>query len=175
MTTFLIIGIVGLVLLAVSLAIGDLFEGLLSGLEALSGDVFSSAVIGAFVSAFGFGGAIAQGLGAPMLITLPAGVVGGVVFGWFALWLTRLVRDGGSDSTPTAEDAIGRGGTVLTAIPQDGFGVVQVLLGGHTVRLNAKADAPIEPGAEVHVTSVLSPTAVAVAPVWPADRTLPPL
>ena len=52
MTTFMVIGVAGLVLLLVSLVVGDLFDG---ALDALAGDAFSSAVIGAFVSATGFG------------------------------------------------------------------------------------------------------------------------
>ncbi len=60
MTTFLIIGVVGLILLAISLLVGDLFDGVL---DALAGDFFSSAVIGGFVAALGFAGAIAQSAG----------------------------------------------------------------------------------------------------------------
>jgi membrane protein implicated in regulation of membrane protease activity len=127
--------------------------------------VFSSAVIGGFLAAFGFGGAIAQAAGAPLLVTLPVGVVAGVGFGWFAAWLTRLVRDGGSDDTPAAEDALGRNGKVVTGIPADGFGTVSVLVGGHVVRLNARAERSLDAGTEIHVTSILSPTAVTVAPV----------
>lgn len=163
MTIFVIIGVLGLVLLGVSLLIGDLFDGVL---DALAGDVFSSAVIGGFVSALGFGGAIAQGAGAPLWLSIMVGVVAGVGFGWFAAWLTRLVRGGGSDDTPESQDAVGREATVLTGIPTDGFGVVRVQLGGHVVRLNARADRAIEVGTAVHVTGVLSPTAVSVAPVW---------
>lgn len=169
MTTFLVIGLVGLVLLGVSLVLGDVLDG---AFDALAGDVFSSAVIGGFVSAFGFGAAIMQGAGAPALLSLPVGVVAGVAFGWFAAWLTRLVKDGGSDATITTEDTLGRDGKVLSSIPPEGFGTVRVLVGGHTLQLNAKADQPIEAGTAVHVTSVLSPTAVTVAPVW---NTLPPL
>jgi hypothetical protein len=55
---------------------------------------------------------------------------------------------------------------VVSAIPVDGFGSVSVVVGGHTVRLNARADAPLEAGTEVHVTGVLSPTAVTVSPTW---------
>ena len=47
--------------------------------------------------------------------------------------------------------------------------MVRVALGGHTVTYNAKApdlDEPITPGTPVHVTGVLSPTAVTVAPTW---------
>ncbi len=170
MTTFLVIGGVGLALLAVSLLLGDLFDGVL---DALAGDVFSSAVIGGFVAAFGFGGAIAVGAGAPLVLTVGVGVVAGVGFGWFAAWLTRLVRGGGSDATPAPDDAVGRDATVVTGIPADGFGIVRVGIGGHTVRYNARADRPIEVGTPVQVTGVLSPTAVTVAPVG-FELDLPP-
>lgn len=169
LATFLVIGLVGLVLLAVSLLLGDLFDGIF---DALAGDVFSSAVLGGFVSAFGFGAALAQGAGASVLIALPVGTAAGVGFGWFAWWLTRLVRGGGSDATPEASDALGREGVILTAIPEDGFGTVRVLLGGHVVRLNARAQRALESGTDVHVTSILSATAVTVAPVW--DELPPP-
>jgi membrane-bound ClpP family serine protease len=162
-TTFLVIGLAGLVLLAISLVVGDLFDG---ALDALAGDFFSSAVIGAFVSAFGFGAAITESLGFPVAVALPVGAAAGVVFGWFARWLTRLLRDGSSDATLTTDDTIGREGRVVTGIPAGGFGVVHVLVGGHSVQLNARAEQAIDAGTRIHVTSVLSPTAVTVAPVW---------
>ncbi|GAB2773504.1 hypothetical protein GCM10027020_28490 [Nocardioides salsibiostraticola] len=167
MTTFLILGIVGLLLLTASLLLGDLFDGVLDGLfDALAGDIFSTAVIGAFVSAFGFGGAIAVGSGLPGLVAIPIGIASGVGFGWFAVWLTRLIRDGGSDGTPHTSDVLGRDGTVISPIPADGYGTVRVLLGGHVLRLNARADRPLDTGVEIHVTNILSPTAVDVAPLW---------
>jgi membrane-bound ClpP family serine protease len=162
-TTFLVIGIVGLVLVGISLVLGDIFDGVL---DVLAGDVFSSAVLGGFVSAFGFGAALMQGIGAPAALSVPVGVAAGVVVGWLAWWLTKLVKDGSSDGTLSADDALGRSGRVITAIPADGFGAVRLLIGGHSVQVNAKAEAPIEPGTEVHVTQILSPTAVLVAPVW---------
>lgn len=162
MTVFLVLGVVGLVLLLVSLVLGDVFDGVL---DALPSDVFSSAVIGGFVSAFGFGAALSDGLGAPLPLAVVVGVVVGVAFAWFAGWLTRLVRGGGSDATVTTGDTVGRDARVVTGIPAGGFGVVRVQVGGHSLQLNARADAPVEPGAEVYVTEVLSPTAVAVAPV----------
>ena len=167
MPFFLVLGFVGLALLLVSLVVGDVLDGVLDGLlDALSGDVFSTAVIGSFVSAFGFGGAIATGLGLPGLLAVPVGLVSGLGFGWIAVWFTRLVKDGGSDATPTSDDLVGRDGAVISAIPADGFGTVRVLLGGHVVRVNARAEAALPAGTEVHVTSILSPTAVTVAPTW---------
>lgn len=170
MTPFLFIGIVGLALLAISLLLGDVLDGLLDGLSgALGGDAFSTAVIGAFVSAFGFGAATVDGVGAPLVVAVPVGVAAGVAFGWFAGWLTALVRGGGSDATLSTDDAIGRDGTVTTEIPADGLGTVRVLVGGHVLRLNARATEPIPSGTAIHVTGVLSPTAVTVAPVWPLE------
>ncbi len=55
---------------------------------------------------------------------------------------------------------------MLSDIPGTGFGTVRVCLGGHTLRYNASADLQLEAGSRVHVTSVLSPTAVTVAPMW---------
>lgn len=162
MTLFLVLGVVGLVLLGVSLVVGDVFDGVF---DALPGDVFSSAVIGGFVSAFGFGAALSEGLEAPRWLAVAVGAVVGAGFAWFASWLTRLVRGGGSDATVTTEDAVGRDAKVVTSIPEGGFGVVRVVVGGHSLQLNARADRAVEPGTEVYVTGVLSPTAVAVAPV----------
>jgi membrane-bound ClpP family serine protease len=160
--TFLVIGTIGLVVLLISLVAGDFFDG---ALDALAGDVFSSAVLGAFVAATGFGGAAAQAVGVPTAVSVPIGLVAGGIFGWFAYWLTRLIRSGGSDGTLTTTDALGRSGRVVTGIPAEGFGVVNILIGGHTLRLNARAEQPLDAGTEVYVTSVLTPTAVTVAPV----------
>jgi membrane-bound ClpP family serine protease len=166
-TVFLVVGFAGLALLAVSLVVGDLFDGAFNGaFEALAGDWVSSAALGGFVSALGFGAALAAGAGAPSVVTGAVGVAAGFAFGWFATWLTRLVKGGGSDATPAADDTVGRDATVLTSIPADGFGTVKVLLGGHSLRYNARSEEPIEAGTAVHVTGVLSPTAVTVAPVW---------
>lgn len=167
MTVYLVVGVVGLVLLAVSLLAGDLLDG---AFDALAGDWFSSAVLGGFISAFGFGAAVAAGLGLPVLPTVLVGAGAGVLVGWFAAWLTGLVRGGGSDDPVGASDTVGLDATVLTEIPAGGLGVVRVRVGGHTLQLNARADADgtaLPVGTEAHVTGVVSPTAVTVAPVWP--------
>ena len=171
MTTFLIIGAVGLGLLLVSLVIGDLLDGFLGGLlDWLASDWFSTAALAGFVSAFGFGGAIAHGpLDLGLLPSILIGSVVGALFAWFALWLTRLLKEEHTDAAPSGEASVGLDAAVITTIPADGFGVVRVALGGHTVTYNAKApdtDEAITPGTAVHVTGVLSPTAVTVAPTW---------
>ncbi|WP_435769583.1 hypothetical protein [Nocardioides sp. SYSU DS0651] len=163
MTFFLALGVVGLLLVALSLVAGDLLDGLLDALEA---DWLSSAIIGGFVSAFGFGGAIAEGAGAPLPLALGVGAVAGVTVGWFAGWLTGLLKEGPSDATVSVGDSVGKVGQVVTDVPGDGFGVVRVSVGGHTLRLNARADVPLPAGTEVSVAGVLSPTAVHVVAVW---------
>lgn len=163
MTVFLVLGIAGLLLLAVSLVVGDLLDGVLDALEA---DWISSAVIGGFVSAFGFGGAAGAGAGLSLPASLVIGAGCGVVVGWFAWWLTRLVKDGPSDGTVSIGDSVGLVAKVVTDIPGEGYGVVRVVVGGHPLRLNATAHRPIEAGTEVNVTGVLSPTAVSVTEIW---------
>ena len=162
LTPFLVVGVAGLVLLTVSLVLGDVFGGVF---DALASDVFSSAVVGGFLAAFGFGAALVDGVDGPLPLALGVGAAVGLAAAWFASWLTRVIRSGGSDATVTTSDTIGRDARVLTGIPEQGFGVVKVLVGGHALQLNARADRAILPGTEVYVTGVLSPTAVTVAPV----------
>lgn len=166
MTFFLALGIAGVVLLLLSLVAGDLLDGALDALEA---DWISTAVIAGFVSAFGFGGAAAEGVGLPWPLAVVVGGAAGVAVGSFAWWLTGLVKDGPSDGTVSIADSVGQAGQVLTDIPGEGFGVVRVVVGGHSLQLNASSDRPIPTGAEVNVTGVLSPTAVTVVAVWKPD------
>ena len=167
MTVFLVLGIAGLAVLALSLVAGDLLDGALDALEA---DWISSAVIGGFVSAFGFGGAAGEGAGLPLPLSLAVGAGCGLVVGWFAWWLTRVLKDGPSDGTVSVGHSVGRVATVVTDIPADGYGVVRVVVGGHPLRLNASAHQPIAAGTEVNVTGVISPTAVTVTEIWQPER-----
>lgn len=163
MTVFVLIGLIGLVLLTVSLVFGEILDGVL---DALSAEWLSGAVVGGFVSAFGFGAALADNAGMAQGGVIAIGVGAGALFAWFASWLTRVVRGGETAAIPGTDEVIGHAATVVSSIPTGGFGVVTVRIGGHMVRYNARADSPIEPGEEVHVTGVLSPTAVTVAPPW---------
>ena len=171
MTTYLILGVSGLLVLAISLLAGDVLDGALDG---LGGDWFSTEVVGAFVSALGFGGAIAISAGAPGPVAAVIGIAVGAAFAWMAAKFTRLVRGAGTDEAPAAADVVGQEAEVISGIPGDGFGTIRAHVGGHTLRFNASCDLALEAGARVHVTSVLSPTAVTVAPVWselPPDQT----
>lgn len=168
MSAFLVLGVVGLLVLLVSLVVGDLVDGVLDG---IAGDWFSTEVVGSFVAALGFGGAIGLQAGLPTPIAVVVGLGAGVGFGSLGAWLTRLVRGGATDDTPTVDDTVGREGVVVSAIPGEGLGAVRIYLGGHTLTFNARAELELEAGTRVHVTGTLSPTAVSVAPLWSA---LPP-
>lgn len=158
MTVFLVIGAVGLVVLLVSLLVGEVFDGLF---DALPGDVLSTSVVAGFLAAFGFAGGLAVGsLGTPLAVGV--GVVSGGLVGGGAGWLTRSLSRMRTDDTPTGGALVGLPGTVVTQIPSQGYGEVSVTVAGHLTKLNARADEVLYVGTPVTVTATLSPTSVMV-------------
>lgn len=178
MTPFFVIGAIGLVVLLVAVIADEAATQIFNALES---DLFSGTVIGAFVTAFGFSGALAQGLALPAPLPIAVGVGTGAVFGAAALWATRwLMRSGNEISIRTA-DLVGHVGKVVTDIPLDGFGQITLVVDGHITRLSARAHAgnatattpalqmygpsanhQLAAGAKVTVVKVLSATAVEV-------------
>jgi membrane-bound ClpP family serine protease len=92
-------------------------------------------------------------------------VVAGVVAGRLTWKFSRALMRDGAAPAPRGEDLTGSAGSVVTAIPADGYGEVLLYLGGQPVKYAAKSARPVPRGAEVWVESVLSPTSVAVRPV----------
>lgn len=160
MTAFLILGAVGIVLLLFSLVAGELLDGVLDG---LGGDWLSGAAIAAFLAAFGFAGALALNAGSGTGVAAGVGLGAGAVAGGFAGWLTTTLTKDGGDATPRSGDLAGHDGTVISAVPADGYGEVSVVIAGHITKLNARAAEPLAVGTPVRVTAVLSPTAVHIA------------
>ena len=176
MVEFLIIGGIGLAVLVVALLIGDVLDlsGPLGGM--LDSDVFSIASISAFTGAFGFGGAIAHELAGTLWVSVPVGIVMGLVFSYFTIWLTRKLKDS-SGATVNTSTMVGREARVLTAIPEDGYGQVTLSVGGHRQMLSAKATIPVDAGTRVWISNVLSATAVEVTPtdaITDGDADAPP-
>lgn len=163
MTTFLIIGTVGLVLVLAALLVGDVLDGLFE-LDALGGDLFSVSSIAAFVGAFGFGGA----LGLSLIDNVPFAVIVGLVIGSLAAWgairLTKMLKAGEAAASFRSDSMIGHSGRVITAIPEGGFGEIRISAGGHVRKLSARSEHPIAVGDEVWVSAIVSPTAVEVTP-----------
>lgn len=155
---FLIIGGLGVLLLALSLLGVELFD--LDGFVSLE-------VVAAMLSTFGFGAAIASSLladrAAPAILAAAGiGVAASLPAGWLAMKLVRAARRMQTDATPTREDLPGCSGVVVTPIPRQGYGEVRVILGGQPVKLNATADTEIPLGTEVFVISATSETSVVV-------------
>jgi membrane protein implicated in regulation of membrane protease activity len=159
MLAFLIIGGVGIVLMLVSLVAGEIFDGLLEG---VGGDLLSGAAIAGFLAAFGFVGALTlNGTGSGGL-AIGAGLVAGVAIGGLAGWGTSLLSKGGDEANVRSSALTGRSGTVISAIPVDGYGQVSIVVAGHITQLNARSGEPMPSGTSVTVTAVLSPTSVLV-------------
>ncbi|CAL9509308.1 hypothetical protein SUDANB108_03627 [Streptomyces sp. enrichment culture] len=169
MAWFLGLGIAGVVLLALSFVLDGVIEGLLDGagvMEGLLDGLLSLPVIAGFVSMLGFSGAIVMGttgLG-PVGATV-VGVPAGVVTGWFAYRLSRALVDDSSGAAPRDADLIGSSGSVVTAIPAEGYGEVLVHVAGQPRKFAAKSPVAVGRGAEIWVERTLSQSAVSVRPV----------
>lgn len=158
MITFLIIGAVGIFLLVFSLVLGGLLDGLLD----FGGDFFSGAALAGFLGAFGFGGALAYDASDKMWVAIVVGLVAGLVVGAGAGWASYQLKQGGDESNVRTGDLTGSAGSVISAIPADGFGEVNVVASGHITKLNARAGEPLPAGTAITITAVLSATSVLV-------------
>ncbi|MFJ4687469.1 hypothetical protein ACIQNG_19060 [Streptomyces sp. NPDC091377] len=170
MSWFLGIGIAGVVLLAVSLIFDGLLEGAFDG--ALGGSLdgwLSLPVVAGFLAMTGFGGVITQAVtGAGTWGAAGVGALLGVGTAWLTYRFSRALMRDQTAATPTGDDLIGTSGSVVTAIPSDGFGEVLLHLAGQPVKFAARSAAPVPRGAEVWVEATTSATSVLVRPVRPA-------
>ncbi|MGY3205634.1 hypothetical protein [Streptomyces sp. TE5632] len=167
MEWFVGLGIAGLLLLLFSLIFDGLLEGVFGGvLDGMFDGLLSLPVIAGFVSMLGFGGAIVLGttdLGVTGATVV--GVLAGVAAGWLTWKFSRALMRDQTAATPRGGDLVGTSGSVVTAIPAEGYGEVLVYLAGQPLKLSAKSAVPVARGAEVWVESALSATSVAVRPV----------
>ncbi|WP_434590954.1 hypothetical protein [Streptomyces sp. A5-4] len=167
MTVFLGLGIAGIALLAFALIFDGIFEGLFGGvLDGFFDGLLSLPVVAGFVSMFGFGSAIVLGsTGLGTGVAAGVGAAAGIATAWLAWRFSRALMRDQTDATPRGDDLIGTPGSVVTAIPADGYGEVLLRLGGHLVKLSAKSAEPVARGAEIWVEAALTSTSVAVRPV----------
>ncbi|MFJ7252841.1 hypothetical protein ACIQWV_09690 [Streptomyces sp. NPDC098085] len=167
MTLFLGLGIAGIVLLALSLIFDGILEGLFGGvLDGLFDGLLSLPVIAGFLSMLGFGGAIVLGTtGAGTVAAAAAGVLAGAVAAWLTWKFSQALMRDQTSATPRGDDLVGTSGSVVTAIPADGYGEVLLRMAGQTVKLAAKSPVPVERGTEIWVEATLSTTSVTVRPV----------
>lgn len=160
---FLVIGGIGVVVLAVAL-LG--VEFLHFGQADVGGGLWSIEALAGFAGAFGFAGAIANELlGHTTAATITAaaiGILAAVPTAYLAVRLSKAARNMRTDATPTRTDLVGTLGVVVTPIPQQGYGEVRVRLGGQPLKLNARADRPLPMGAHVFVVEAPTETSVVV-------------
>lgn len=163
MTVFLVVGAVGVLLLLVALVVGDVLDG---ALEGLSAGFFSTEALAGFLGALGFGGAIALATTGSTTLAVVVGLVLGVLLGWLAARASKFLHGDGEGDTVRTTDVLEKIGSVVSAIPEGGFGVVSLSVGGHITRLNARSSIAVPAGTQVSVTQVISPTAVQVEPLF---------
>ena len=164
MEAFVIIGAVGLGIVVVSLVVGDFLDGVFDFEHFDVGDgLLSTPVIGAFLAAFGAGGALLlRGLELSVAGAVGGGLVAGVLLGGITMGMVRTLMPTPTDPTPRTSDLVGAMGTVVTRIPDGGLGEISLVSGGHRMKVSARADAAIPSGRPVIVVDVTSPTSVIV-------------
>lgn len=158
---FLIIGFVGVAVLGAALLFGDALDGLLPDID-LGDGLFSLPALAGALAAFGFGAAIALGLGAPGAL---AGVVGVGAGGAMASLVARLTHAAihmRTDETLRQGDLVGRRARVVNDIGDGRLGEVLVQHAGQTLKMSARSARALPVGAEVVVIEAESPTTVVV-------------
>ena len=160
MTVFLTLGVIGIVLLLAALVIGDHVDGIFDALG--GGDWLTGAALAGFLGALGFMGALVLSLTDSPTIATVLGAGAGLAVGAGVGWITLRLRHSGEGTTPRSSTLVGLTGTVINAIPVDGYGEISVTNGGHLTKLNAKAAEAVPSGTVVTITDLLSPTSVAV-------------
>lgn len=167
MGLFIAIGVVGIVMLVVTLVMDDFFDGVL---DALGGsEWFTGAAVAGFLGALGFGGALVDSLTGNRGAAWVVGVVAGLALGVLTGWVTARLRNASSGHAPGAHELVGVTATVATPIPVGGFGTVRLRHGGHLTTMNARCDGPVPAGTQVWIVESISPSAVLVRPVRPLE------
>jgi membrane-bound ClpP family serine protease len=177
MTLLLIIGSVGVAIVLLSLLLGDVLEGVFDAIDVDAGSgLFSTPVIGAFLGALGFGGAlILSATDGAMPVALAGGLASGVALAAVALWLTRVLMRMGTDAPVRLDGLVGKPADVVSAIPAGGLGEVLVSFAGQRMKLNARCAHAVTTGERVVVIAVSSSSSVVVereAEFWGEPRPL---
>ena len=169
---FVLIGACGAGLLLLGLVGAGLLGFVSTGVGSASGQTAA-----AFVGMFGFTAA-----GASLLLDArgPGAVAAAGAIGISAalptavlvIRMSRWAQEIPTDATPRRADLVGAIGVVVTPIAPPGYGEVRVKVGGHLVKLHARADQALLLGADVFVIEAASHASVVVQPLPPIDREL---
>lgn len=160
MVAFLVIGGLGVVLLLVSLLIGEFLDGMFDG---VGGEWFSGAAVAGFLGAFGFAGALAFNASSSTVVGIAVGIAAGLAIGVGVGVLTARLRTDDDTTTVRSANLVGVHGTVIFDVPAAaGYGEVSVVVAGHITKLNARSVEALPAGTAITVAAVLSPTSVSV-------------
>jgi membrane protein implicated in regulation of membrane protease activity len=175
---FLVIGVLGLLVLVLSLFVGE-FGDLGIGDVDTDGP-FSVPAIAALLGGIGFGGAAATSLlpadlpdGVAALLALAVGLAVAVPLAWGAIRLSRALKDMPTQPTLTRHHLVGTQGVVVSAVPGLGYGEVRLTVAGQQLKYSARSDVPLPAGTPVYVVVALSETAVEVVSTAPEHHPLP--
>lgn len=157
LTVLLAMGGIGLLVLVISLLIGEIDVDL-----DLGPDWLSLPVVAALVGAFGFAGAALLELTGSTLAAIGGGAVVGVALAAMTALMIRSLMRMRTDAPLRATDLVGRPGRVVTALTPDRSGEVLVHQAGQRIKLSAAGAETMTVGQEIVVVEVLSPTMVRV-------------
>lgn len=161
LTVFMVIGGIGILLLLVSLVIGDIFDALGFDFDLGSGGadfgLLDSRVLSVFFTAFGGFGAIGVQMGWGAVASSVAGLAGGLVFGAVVSLFGRFLVGQQASSSVTDNDLIGRTAQVTVAIKPGEIGQIACRIGDERVEKLARTTGTeeIRAGSVVKVDSVV--------------------
>ena len=174
---FLVIGVLGVVVLLLSLFVGEFGE---LGMDVDADGPFSVPAVAAVLGGIGFGGAAAVSLlpaslpdAVTALLALAVGLGVAVPLAWGAIRLSRALTDMPTQPTLTRHSLVGAQGVVVSAVPSPGYGEVRLALAGQQLKFSARSDSPLPAGTPVYVVEALSDTAVEVVSTAPDPLPLP--
>lgn len=157
---FLVIGLVGGVLLLISLVLDGIFDAFDFGDGPLS-----LTTIAAFTAIFGFTAfaCVGAGLSTPAASTF--GALAGLLGGAAAWWLSRLIRSAESTTAVSGDELVGAEASVVLAIPAGGLGEVALIRHGERVSLSATSETAFPRGVRVRIAQTITATQVSVEPL----------
>jgi hypothetical protein len=174
-TVFFVIAAVGLLFLAISYFLGELFDldhdgGPLADLHGL----VNTRAIAVFILSFGGFGVLGTRLGLGTFASSLVGLAGGVVLGGLVALFGWFLHKQQVSSSVSRAHLIGRTAQVTVAIPAGGIGQVMCHVGEERIEKLARArdGAELRPGSLVMIEEFAGDSAV-VSPVGDAYVYLP--
>lgn len=160
---FLIIGVLGALLLLISVLLDGVFDFFDFGDGPLS-----LTTISAFTTIFGFASFAFVGAGLSAQVSGMLGAGAGILGGAVAWWLSRIMRAAETNTSVSVDQLTGHEAVVVLEVPAGkGFGEIALTRHGERVSLAAASSTRIARGSRVRITETLSPTSVIVEPVAP--------